>query len=139
MTSKAGDQVQVTAVPGGTARSWSAAAPALPIGYKGVYVPTAYEAEFSLTWLDDQRTLAIGQYSGNLGAGTKTQVRYLDIAAPGGSLPAASRAVTPSFPPAPHFTGLSPGPGPGPVRRCPSPPATRHHPLRWQRGQRREP
>ena len=35
-------------------------------------------------------------------------MRYLHTAAPGGSLPAASRAVTPSFPPAPHFTGLSP-------------------------------
>jgi hypothetical protein len=122
VTSKAGYQVQVTAVPGGTARSWSAAAPALPVGYKGVYVPTSYEAEFTLTWLTGQRTLAIGLHSDNLGAGIKTQVRYLDTAAPGGSLPAASRAVTPSFPPAPHFTGLSPK-HPAP-RSCSLPVAT---------------
>lgn len=106
VTSGAGYQVQVVAVPGGAVRSWSAAPPAPPAGYKGVYMPTSYDMEFTLTWLNDQRTLAIGLHSP--GPGTRAQVRYLDTAAPEGSLLAASRAVTPSFPPAPHFTGISP-------------------------------
>ena len=108
VTSRAGYQVQVIAVPGGAVRSWSAAAPTLPIGYKGVYVPTSYDMKFTLTWLDDQRTLGIGLFSYDLGPGTRARVRYLDTAAPEGSLLAASREVVPSFPPAPHFTGLSP-------------------------------
>ncbi len=109
VTSRAGYQVQVVAVPGGAVRSWSAAAPSLPIGYKGVYVPTAYDAEFTLTWLTDQRTLAMGLFSyDHLESGIRTQVLYLDTTAAEGSLLAASRAVTPSFPPAPHFTGMSP-------------------------------
>ncbi|TVZ05093.1 hypothetical protein EAS64_10800 [Trebonia kvetii] len=109
VTSRAGYQVRVIAVPGGTVRSWSAAAPTLPIGYKGAYIPTAYNAEFTLTWLTDQRTLAMGQYSYDYReSGIKTQVLYLNTTAAEGSLFGASRAVTPSFPPAPHFTGLSP-------------------------------
>jgi hypothetical protein len=53
VTSRAGYQVQVVAVPSGAvpsgaARSWSAAPPALPVGYKGVYVPTSYDTEFTL-------------------------------------------------------------------------------------------
>ncbi|HTR90577.1 MAG TPA: hypothetical protein VMI73_02425 [Trebonia sp.] len=108
VTSKAGYQVRIVAVPGGAVRSWSAPAPSLPIGYQGAYIPTAYEARFTLTWLNDQRTLAIGQSGYTVDARIGTQVRYLDTSAPQGSLLTASRTVTPSFPPAPHFTGLSP-------------------------------
>lgn len=108
VTSRAGYQVQVFSVPGGAVRSWSAASPILPTGYQGGYIRTSYELEFSLTWLSDERTLAIGLFSYDPGSGIRPQVRYLDTAAPEDSLLAASRAVTPSFPPAPHFTGLSP-------------------------------
>ncbi|TVZ05096.1 hypothetical protein EAS64_10815 [Trebonia kvetii] len=108
VTSKAGYRVTVTAVPGGTVRSWSAAAPTLPIGYQNADIPTAYEALFTLTWLSDQRTLAMGMFSYDLSAHIKTLVRYLDTAAPEGSLLSASRTVVLSFPPAPHFTGMSP-------------------------------
>jgi hypothetical protein len=108
VTSRAGYQVNVVAVAGGTVRSWSASTPALPIGYKGAHTPTSYEAEFTLTWLDDQRTLALGQFSYDMNAGIRTQVRYLGTTATEGSLLAASRAVAPSFPPAPRFTGMSP-------------------------------
>jgi hypothetical protein len=64
--------------------------------------------EFSLTWLTGQRTLAVGQFSYYLSPGAGAQVRYLDTAAPEGSLLAASRVVTPSFPAAPQPKGLSP-------------------------------
>src|SRR6202020_890873 len=78
------------------------------IGYKGAAVPTSYDKVFTLTWLDDRRTLGLGLFSYDLAPGSRAQMRYLDTTAPVGSLLAASRAVTPSFPPAPHFTGLSP-------------------------------
>ena len=108
VTSRSGYEVRAVAVPGGAVRSWSAATPTLPVGYDNTETPTSYEALFTLTWLNDDRTLGIGQFSYNLNAGIRTQVRYLDTSAPEGSLLTASRAVAPSFPPAPHFTGLSP-------------------------------
>jgi hypothetical protein len=108
VTSSAGYTVRVVAVPSGAVRSWAAATPILPIDYQSADIQTSYLAEFTLTWLDDQRTLATGLFSYNSPTVIRTQVRYLDTPAPEGSLLAASRTVAPSFPPAPHFTGLSP-------------------------------
>jgi hypothetical protein len=106
MTSGAGYQVQVVDITNGTTRSWSATAPEPPA--KGGYAPSPYAMQFSLTWLNDQRTLALGSFSSNPGLHTGSQVSYLDTGAPEGRLPAASRVVIPSFPPAPPFTGSSP-------------------------------
>ena len=58
----------------------------------------AFEWGFSLTWLSDDKTLAVGIATGDAAAGSAVAVRYLNTAAPGSSLASASRTVTLSFP-----------------------------------------
>jgi hypothetical protein len=53
---------------------------------------------FSLTWLSDDKTLAVGVGTTADAIGNTSAVRYLNTAAPGGSLAKASRTVTLSFP-----------------------------------------
>jgi hypothetical protein len=53
---------------------------------------------FSLTWLSDSKTLAVGMATTDAMVDTSAAVRYLNTAAPGSSLAAASRTVTLSFP-----------------------------------------
>jgi hypothetical protein len=92
----AGFDVHVYTLASGAVTNW--AAPALG--------PPAADWEFSLTWLDDNRTLAIGA---GYGFGVKAlPVWYLDTSAPGGELAAASRIVTLAFPkakPSKSFSG----------------------------------
>jgi hypothetical protein len=45
----------------------------LPIGYKNAYVPTSYDKEFTLAWLDDHRTLGMGLFSYDPAPGSRTQ------------------------------------------------------------------
>ena len=53
---------------------------------------------FSLTWLSDNKTLAVGIATTDAKAGPTAAVRYLNTASPGSSLAEASRTVTLSFP-----------------------------------------
>ena len=53
---------------------------------------------FSLTWLSDDKTLAVGITTTDAMAGATAAVHYLNTASPGSSLAEASRNVTLSFP-----------------------------------------
>jgi hypothetical protein len=53
---------------------------------------------FSLTWLSDNQTLAVGMATTGAMAGATAAVHYLDTASPGSSLAEASRTVALSFP-----------------------------------------
>jgi hypothetical protein len=53
---------------------------------------------FSLTWLGDNKTLAVGMATTDAMIDATAVVRYLNTAAPGSSLAEASRTVTLSFP-----------------------------------------
>ena len=53
---------------------------------------------FSLTWLSDSKTLAVGMATTNAMVDTTAAVRYLNAASPASSLAEASRTVTLSFP-----------------------------------------
>lgn len=82
----AGLDVRVYTLASGAVRNW--AVPALGDPANGW--------DFSLTWLDNNRTLAIGA---GFGSGMKiAPVWYLDTSSPGGDLAAASRTVTLTFP-----------------------------------------
>jgi hypothetical protein len=52
---------------------------------------------FSLTWLSDDKTLAVGVTIADTAVGSTAAVRYLNTAVPGGSLAQAGRSVTLSF------------------------------------------
>ena len=65
---------------------------------------------FSLTWLSDDKTLATGETAtGETATGSTAAVHYLDTAAPGSSLTAATRTVTLSFPAKKAKTGTPDG------------------------------
>lgn len=64
---------------------------------------------FSLTWLSDSRTLAVGIATGNAMVDSTVAVRYLNTASPSSSLAEASRTVTPSFPGKKATTGTPDG------------------------------
>jgi len=101
--------VRVYTLASGSVRTWSAPAPATQPG----------DWEFSLTWLDDNRTLAVGAADF---AGIKSAPAwYLDTSAPGGELAAASRTVTLSFPKAKPSTSFN---GPHTPDSCGLPVAT---------------
>jgi hypothetical protein len=57
-----------------------------------------FEWGFSLTWLSDNKTLAVGIAAGDAMVHATAAVRYLNTASPGSSLARASRTVTLSFP-----------------------------------------
>jgi hypothetical protein len=83
-------QVSVYPVAGAAAvRTWS-----------GRVTPAAepFEWGFSLTWLSDNKTLAVGVATGDTMADATAAVRYLNTASPSSSLARASRTVTLSFP-----------------------------------------
>jgi hypothetical protein len=69
----------------------------------------SFQWGFSLTWLSDNKTLAVGVSAGDAMAGTTAAVRYLNTAAPGSSLATASRTVTLSFPATKAKTGTPDG------------------------------
>jgi hypothetical protein len=69
----------------------------------------SFEWGFSLTWLSDNKTLAVGVATGGAMAGTTAAVRYLDTASPGSSLAKASRTVQESFPAKKAKTGTPDG------------------------------
>jgi hypothetical protein len=58
----------------------------------------SFDWGFSLTWLSDNKTLAVGVTTGGAAGGTTAAVHYLNTASPGSSLAEASRTVTLSFP-----------------------------------------
>jgi hypothetical protein len=68
----------------------------------------SYEWGFSLTWLSDNKTLAIGVAT-SATDGTAAAVRYLNTASPGSSLAEASRTVALSFPARKATTGTPDG------------------------------
>jgi hypothetical protein len=83
-------QVSVYPVTGAAAvRTWS-----------GHVTPKAgpFDWGFSLTWLSDDKTLAVGIATTDAMAGATAAVSYLNTASPGSSLAEASRTVTLSFP-----------------------------------------
>jgi hypothetical protein len=83
-------QVSVYAVTGAAAvRTWS-----------GDVTPKVkpFEWGFSLTWLSDNKTLAVGIATTGAMAGATAAVHYLNTASPSSSLAEASRNVTLSFP-----------------------------------------
>ena len=87
-----GDAYQVSVYPvtgAAAARTWY-----------GQVTPKArpFEWGFSLTWLSENKTLAVGIATTDAKAGTTAAVRYLNTASPGSSLAEASRTVTLSFP-----------------------------------------
>ena len=57
-----------------------------------------FEWGFSLTWLSDNKTLAVGIVTTDAMAGATAAVHYLNTASPSSSLATASRTVTLSFP-----------------------------------------
>ena len=57
-----------------------------------------FEWGFSLTWLSDNKMLAVGIATTDAMAGATAAVHYLNTASPGSSLATASRTVTLSFP-----------------------------------------
>ena len=57
-----------------------------------------FEWGFSLTWLSDNKTLAVGIATTDAMAGATAAVHYLNTASPSSSLAKASRTVTLSFP-----------------------------------------
>jgi hypothetical protein len=74
-----------------------------------------FEWRFSLTWLSDDKTLAVGiatptaTATADAMADSTVAVRYLDTASPSGSLAKASRTVTLSFPAKTAKTGTPDG------------------------------
>jgi hypothetical protein len=64
---------------------------------------------FSLTWLSDDKTLAVGVATGDAMVDSTAAVRYLNTASPSSSLPKASRTVTLSFPAKKAKTGTPDG------------------------------
>jgi hypothetical protein len=85
-------QVSVSPVTGhGATRTWSGQVNASS---------KPFEWGFSLTWLSDDKTLAVGIATGaaDAMADSTAAVRYLNTASPGSSVAAASRTVTLSFP-----------------------------------------
>ena len=94
-------QVSVYPVTGhAAARTWSGrVSPAL----------TPFAWGFSLTWLSDDKTLAVGVATGDATGDPMVDrtaaVSYLNTTSPGSSLPEASRAVTLSFPAGKAKTG----------------------------------
>ena len=59
---------------------------------------TPFEWDFSLTWLSDDKTLAVGIGVADAMVDSTAAVRYLNTASPSSSLAEASRTVTLSFP-----------------------------------------
>ena len=98
-----GDTYQVSVYPvtgHGATRTWSGAvSPALQ----------PFEWGFSLTWLSDDKTLAVGVGVGDAMVDSTAAVHYLNTASPGSSLPEASRTVTLSFPASKAKTGTPDG------------------------------
>jgi hypothetical protein len=79
-----------------------------------------FEWQFSLTWLDDSRTLAVGyRYGTPVVASQSSTVLYLDTTRPAGELAAASRRVVLSFPKAKPPATFK---GPFPPDGCAGPP-----------------
>lgn len=68
-----------------------------------------FERSFSLTWLSDDKTLAIGVATADAMVDSTAAVRYLNTASPGSSLAKASRTVTLSFPAKKAKTGTPDG------------------------------
>ena len=64
---------------------------------------------FSLTWLSDDRTLAVGVATGDAMVDSTAAVSYLNTASPSSSLAKASRTVTLSFPAKTAKTGTPDG------------------------------
>jgi hypothetical protein len=105
----AGVDVRVYTLASGAVRKWAAPALSSPIT----------NWDFSLAWLHDNRTLAIGA---DFGFGDRdAPVWFLDTSAPGGELAAASRTVTLTFPKAKPSTSFA---GPHTPARCELPIAT---------------
>jgi hypothetical protein len=69
----------------------------------------SFEWGFSLTWLSDNKTLAVGMATGQAMADTTAAVRYLNTASPSSSLAQASRTVALSFPARKLKTGTPDG------------------------------
>ena len=69
----------------------------------------SFESGFSLTWLSDNKTLAVGVATLNAMADSTAAVRYLNTASPSSSLAQASRTVTLSFPAKKAKTGTPDG------------------------------
>jgi hypothetical protein len=94
-------QVSVYPVTGHAAtRTWSGqVSPAL----------NHFEWGFSLTWLSDDKTLAVGIGTGDAMVDSTAAVRYLNTASPGSSMAEASRAVTLTFPAKKAKTGTPDG------------------------------
>jgi hypothetical protein len=82
------------------ARTWS-----------GRVNPTSkpFEWGFSLTWLSDDKTLAVGVATADAMVDSTAAVRYLNTASPSSSLAKASRTVTLSFPAKKAKTGTPDG------------------------------
>ena len=94
-------QVAVYPVTGDAAtRTWS-----------GRVNPTfkSFEWGFSLTWLSDDKTLAVGVATADAMVDSTAAVRYLNTASPSSSLAKASRTVTLSFPAKKAKTGTPDG------------------------------
>jgi hypothetical protein len=98
-----GDTYQVSVYPvtgHAVARTWSGeVSPALK----------HFTWSFSLTWLSDNKTLAVGIATGDALVESTAAVRYLNTASPGSSLAEASRTVTLSFPAKTAETGTPAG------------------------------
>jgi hypothetical protein len=98
-----GDTYQVSVYPvtgAAAARTWS-----------GQVNPKfkPFEWGFSLTWLSDDKTLAVGIATTSAMVDNTAAVRYLNTASPGSSLAKASRTVTLSFPAKKAKTGTPVG------------------------------
>ena len=68
-----------------------------------------FEWGFSLTWLSDGKTLAVGVMTADAMVDSTAAVRYLNTTSPGSSLTKASRTVTLSFPAKKAKTGTPDG------------------------------
>ena len=68
-----------------------------------------FEWGFSLTWLGDNKTLAVGVATRNAMVDSTAAVRYLNTASLSSSLAEASRTVTLSFPAKKAKTGTPDG------------------------------
>ncbi|MCW2929675.1 MAG: hypothetical protein JWM19_637 [Actinomycetia bacterium] len=69
----------------------------------------SFEWGFSLTWLSDDKTLAVGVATADAMVDSTAAVRYLNTASPSSSLVKASRTVTLSFPAKKAKTGTPDG------------------------------
>ena len=69
----------------------------------------SFDWGFSLAWLGDNKTLAVGVATGQAMVDTTAAVRYLNTASPSSSLAEASRTVTLSFPAKKAKTGTPDG------------------------------